>query len=81
MDLSEAASMARWILHCPSCDKDFSHSEISDSSSFVRDPFTMSAPKPEFPDGGLKLVCPNCQSTSVYQRHQLIYQASRAHHA
>jgi hypothetical protein len=73
--------MARWVLDCPHCDKYFTHSEIPDSSSFVRDSFTQTETKPVFPDGGLKLVCPNCNGTSVYKRHQLIYQASHAHHA
>jgi hypothetical protein len=66
--------MARWVLRCPDCNKNFTHSEIPESSSSHLDPFTGSVIKPEFPDGGQSVVCPNCKRTSVYQRHQLIYQ-------
>jgi endogenous inhibitor of DNA gyrase (YacG/DUF329 family) len=67
--------MARWVLGCPDCGKDFTHSEIPESSSFIPDPFIGSAVKPEFPVGGQSIACPNCKSTSVYERHQLIYEA------
>ena len=29
--------------------------------------------KPDFPQGGLKMECPHCKKTSLFQRHQLIY--------
>jgi|HubBroStandDraft_4_1064222.scaffolds.fasta_scaffold01836_12 hypothetical protein len=67
--------MARWVLACPDCDKDFTHSEISEGS-FDPDPFTGSVVKPKFPDDGQSIVCPNCKSTSVYQRYQLTYRTS-----
>jgi phage FluMu protein Com len=31
--------------------------------------------KPEFPAAGLKIKCPNCKKSSVYQPHQLMYRA------
>jgi hypothetical protein len=31
-------------------------------------------PKPEFPEGGTELECPNCGSKDTYQRHDLAYQ-------
>lgn len=69
------AKMAYWILECPHCNKEFTHSEIS-TGSFVADPFTMSVVKPEFPSGGLSVVCPCCKIATVHQRHELIYRAS-----
>jgi hypothetical protein len=68
--------MARWVLDCPDCNKDFTHSEISENKSLILDPFIGSIVKPEFPDGGQSVVCPNCKVTSLYQRYQLIYRAS-----
>ena len=68
--------MARWVLSCPDCVKDFTQSEIPERSLLIPDPFTGTVVKPEFPAGGQTVACPNCKSTSVYQRHQLIYRAS-----
>jgi len=65
--------MARWVLYCPNCDKEFTHSQIPVSVSFIDDLYT-SIVKPEFPAGGLAVVCSNCMGTSIYQRYQLIYQ-------
>lgn len=67
--------MARWVLNCPDCSKDFTHSEIPDAKSFGPDPYTASAVKPEFPKGGLTVACPNCKSKSIYQRYELTYRA------
>jgi hypothetical protein len=30
--------------------------------------------KPEFPNGGAELECPNCGHKDTYQRHELAYQ-------
>jgi len=46
------------------------------SDNGVPDAFTRSAPKPEFPTGGLTITCPKCGNDSVFQRHQLIYQTA-----
>jgi len=67
--------VARWILDCPNCKGDFTHTEISPNDR-LPDTFLRSTPKPEFPTGGLTITCPNCGNTSVYQRHQLIYQSA-----
>ena len=65
--------MARWVLGCPECNKYFTHSEIlADSNRSMLDSF-VNIPKPEFPKGGLKMECPNCKKTSLFQRHELIY--------
>jgi len=65
--------VARWVLECSECKAEFTHSEISESGYSVRDPFTMTATKPEFPADGVTAVCPSCNGTAVYQRHELLY--------
>ena len=67
--------MPRWVLGCPGCNKDFTHSEIKLSAEPL-DPFMWLGDKPEFPVGGLSLQCPNCKATSTYQRNQLVYAAT-----
>jgi hypothetical protein len=62
--------MARWVLGCNNCKSDFTHTEIAPSDF---DPFVRTAPKPEFPAGGLSVNCPNCGEADVYQRHELTY--------
>jgi hypothetical protein len=64
----------KWILYCLQCNGVIVHSEIErESLGFAAyTNFT----KPQFPDIGLSIVCPSCKSTSVYQRHQLVYQNS-----
>ena len=67
--------MARWVLGCPKCKQDFTHTEIpTDPAKREIDHFLGVEPKPEFPPRGLKMECPNCKKTSVFQRYQLIYQ-------
>jgi hypothetical protein len=67
--------MPQWVLTCPDCSSELTHSQIYVDDSCIRDPFTAFS-KPELPDGGLKMACPNCQKTSIYLRHQLTYRAS-----
>jgi phage FluMu protein Com len=61
--------MAQWVLRCPKCDKEITHSEIPSQGRI--DPYLSMTPKPEFPTGGLKLECPHCNFVSLFQRHQL----------
>ncbi len=68
--------MAQWVFYCHQCDAEIAHNQVYDSGSTIRDPFTQTEIKPEFPKGGQSLVCPNCKSTSVYQRYQLVYRTS-----
>ena len=64
--------MARWVLDCPNCNKNFTHTEIpSDVGAFA-----WSGAKPEFPESGLSVTCPNCNKIAVYQRYELVYKAS-----
>lgn len=67
--------MSRWVLACPECNAEFTHSEILPGAPSVRDPFTRAEVKPEFPKAGLNVPCPHCSRPSVYQRHQLLYRA------
>jgi len=64
--------MARWVLGCPFCDKEFTHTEIAEPRR-LEDYYFQA--KPKFPDGGLRIDCPNCKKASVFQSHQLIYRA------
>ena len=68
--------MARWILECAGCASELTNSDINDDRYSPRDPFTLTAAKPEFPQGGLSVACPNCSQTFVYQRYQLLYRSS-----
>lgn len=67
--------MARWVLDCPQCHEEFTHSEITSSQITFSDPFTQPETKPPFPEGGQEIACPNCNQTAVYQRYQLVYRA------
>ena len=69
--------MARWVLGCPGCKVDFTHSYIDTSTPVpLLDPFAWLDYKPEFPSAGLTLECPNCKKSSVYSRTQLVYRAN-----
>jgi hypothetical protein len=66
--------MARWVLGCPECNEDFTHSQINaESQPTLRDPFAWLGDKPEFPAAGLQMECPNCKKISIYSRTQLMY--------
>lgn len=53
------------------------HSEIdSEHRSPLLDPFAWIGDKPEMPEAGVKLKCPNCSKVSVYKRYQLTYRAT-----
>ena len=66
--------MARWVLGCPDCNQEFTHSEIDPECRTPRlDPFAWIDEKPELPIAGVKLECPNCHRVSVYKRYQLTY--------
>jgi len=58
--------MPRWVLTCPECHKEFTHSNIAHESSWWDE-------KPEMSPAGDSIECPNCKKTSTYRRYQLIY--------
>ena len=64
--------MSYWVLGCPLCRMDFIHSEIDGEEE--RELWALPS-KPEFPEGGSSLACPNCKQTSLFQRFQLRYSA------
>ena len=69
--------MPRWVLGCPGCSQEFTHSEIEmEHGKAVLDPFAWLLDKPVLPDAGVKLECPHCQKVSVYKRYQLTYRAT-----
>jgi hypothetical protein len=69
--------MSRWTLQCSDCHQTFTFTEILATIVIRPDPFLLwSGPKPEFPSGGMDVVCPNCQQHSVYQRYELVFYAS-----
>ena len=65
--------MPRWVLNCPSCQKEFTHTEIERRS--FQDYYL--EPKPDFPEEGLSVQCPNCKTSSVYHRRHLTYRADK----
>jgi len=65
--------MPRWIVSCPDCKEEFTHSEIK--AELHRDPFT-SPPKPTLPQEGIKQECPKCHKTAVYRAFELRYRAN-----
>jgi hypothetical protein len=63
-----------WVFDCPECSREFVHTEIpDDATSSMRDPLGWLAEKPSFPESGMRVCCPNCKKTSLYQRYQLVY--------
>jgi predicted RNA-binding Zn-ribbon protein involved in translation (DUF1610 family) len=65
--------MPRWIVDCPECGREFTHTLIS-RLGFARDPFA-SPPKAELSASGTDLKCPNCGETSTYKGVDLRYSA------
>jgi len=67
----------RWVLGCPECEQEFTHSEINaDYRQPEIDPFSWIGDKPEMANAGVILECPNCKKKSVYKRYQLTYRAT-----
>lgn len=69
--------MPNWVLTCLECQQDFIHSKVETRKVNYGRPYAWIAGdfKPEFPDGGASVECPNCKTAALYQRHQLIYRA------
>jgi endogenous inhibitor of DNA gyrase (YacG/DUF329 family) len=63
--------MTRWVLECPSCKQEIIHSLIEKRT--IADYFFDK--KPDFPDGGLTVDCPNCHKRSVFENRELAYRA------
>ena len=54
--------MPRWIVDCPECGREFTHTLTSELGS-ARDPFAF-PPKPQLSVNGTELKCPNCGETT-----------------
>lgn len=67
------APMSRWIVDCPECGREFTHTLIG--QGFERDPFA-SPLKPDLTASGAELKCPNCGETSTYKALDLRYRAN-----
>ena len=65
--------MARWALHCPSCDHEFTYSAITHDTTAGS--LWIDA-KPEMASTGERLNCPQCKASSLYKRHELVYRAN-----
>lgn len=63
--------MLHWVLKCPQCKIRFTHSEVHVDRK--RYGLWMLPSKPEFHEGGSWIECPNCNTTSLFQRVQLDY--------
>jgi hypothetical protein len=73
-EIGRREKVPRWVLECPECNQEFSHSEIDTSRKpFSLDPFAWIGDKPDFPGDGIRLRCPNCDKISVFKRYQLVY--------
>jgi phage FluMu protein Com len=66
--------MPYWVLKCPECKIHFTHSEVHVGREHYG--LWMLPPKPEFPEGGSWIECPNCKKISLFQRFQLTYAAT-----
>src|SRR6202140_2274870 len=66
-----ATQMPQCVLNCQHCHKPVTRGEINLVSLASYDPLW--APKPDFPEGGLRMMCPNCKKPSTYQRYELMY--------
>ena len=56
--------MPRWVVTCPNCSKEFTHTEIDRTvlEQSYRDPFGV-LPRPS----GEKRTCPHCNTESVFE--------------
>jgi hypothetical protein len=67
----------RWVVGCPECKQEFTHSEISaDRRPSALDPFAWIGDKPDIPETGISLKCPNCNKAAIYKRYQLTYRST-----
>jgi hypothetical protein len=61
--------MARWVVDCPACNAEFTHTEINEGGTRHT---SRSPPKPNL-DGGSVKECPHCHAATVFRPAQLIY--------
>ena len=66
--------MAHWILYCPGCMSEITHSEIGEPHGL--EDLVLWPLKPNIPDSGATLGCPSCLKDFVFRRHNLTYRAA-----
>jgi len=72
--------MEQWVLNCRECNQDFAYTQDKLTKTRAADDafgWLGLEPKPDFPPDGLNLECPNCGTTSLYQRHQFLFRHDR----
>jgi hypothetical protein len=64
--------MPRWVVRCPKCNHEFTHTEIDKAmlEQVNHDPFGV-LPRPS----EQKRTCPNCNTESFFSQTQLFYRA------
>ena len=73
-EISWRLQVPRWVLGCPECDREFTHSEIDTSRQPPPlDLYSWIGDKPEMPESGIRVECTHCKKVSLYKRYQLIY--------
>jgi DNA-directed RNA polymerase subunit RPC12/RpoP len=60
--------MAAWGLNCANCDQNLTKFAIEDTLESYFFP-----EKPDFPERGTEIECPNCGYKATYQRTDLAY--------
>jgi hypothetical protein len=76
-ETEEIFKVPRWVLGCPECKQEFTHTVIDpEYRTPLIDPFAWIGDKPDLPNDGVRLECPNCKKISVYKRYQLTYRAT-----
>jgi hypothetical protein len=72
-----STAVPRWVLGCPECQQEFTHTEIvTDYRPPEIDPFSWIGDKPQMKEAGVILECPNCKKKTIYKRYQLTYRAT-----
>jgi hypothetical protein len=61
--------MAHWMLTCPKCLASFRHSEVAEATA--EDYFLPL--RPQFPEDGSDIECPDCGHFATYQATDLTY--------
>jgi len=61
--------MAQWVVSCPACNREFTHTEIQDGG--MRDAFLWPA-KPKLDADSVK-ECPHCHATTAFLLADLTY--------
>jgi hypothetical protein len=68
----------QWFLNCHQCRKYFKHSDIEPRpTNHLSDYDPLWPYRPDVPEEGFQMACPNCGETATYHRYQLTLSRSR----